>query len=175
MLRLLSFCKAEHTTALQKVAFPFFRPLHSSSCCRSAKSNIPLRFRKSCFHFSGRCTLRLLSFCKIAHTIAFQKVVFPSFWSLHASPHLMAHGSSLVGHINAGSFLTVHTYPHMLGATASPENPNSNQFPNISCFTVEFGRPRRAPPRAGRLAASGHCPFRGGDMRDDAELNIRCS
>ena len=37
--------------------FPSFWPLHSSSCCRSAKSNIPLRFRKSRFHLSGHYTL----------------------------------------------------------------------------------------------------------------------
>ena len=135
-LRLLSFCEAKHTTALQKVAFPFFWPLHSSSCCRSAKSNIPLRFRRWRFNISGRCTLRLLSFCKVEHTIAFQKVVFPSLWPLHASQHLMAHGSSLVGHINTDNVLTVQTYCHMLGAKTSPENPSSNLFPNISCFTV---------------------------------------
>ena len=29
---------------------------------------------------------RLLSFCKVEHTIAFQKVVFPYVWALHASP-----------------------------------------------------------------------------------------
>ena len=120
-LRLLSFCTAEHTTALQKVAFPSFWPLHSSSCCRSAKSSVPLRFRKSCFHLSERCTLRLLSFCKVEHTIAFQKVVFPSVWPLHASPQLMAQGSSLVGHINADNVLTVHTSCHAGGENITRE------------------------------------------------------
>ena len=91
-LRLLSFCTAEHTTALQKVAFPSFWPLHSSSCCRSAKSSVPLRFRKSCFHLSERCTLRLLSFRKVEHTIAFQKVsIF-----LAAARFAASHGSWVV-------------------------------------------------------------------------------
>ena len=49
----------------------------------------------------------------------------------------MAHGSSLVGHINASHVLTVHTYCHMLGAKTSPENPSSHLFPNISCFTED--------------------------------------
>ena len=48
----------------------------------------------------------------------------------------MAHGSSLVGHINADHVLTVRTYYHMLGAKPSPEKPNPNLFPNISAFTV---------------------------------------
>ena len=50
----------------------------------------------------------------------------------------MAQGSSLVGHTNADSVLTVHTYCHMLGAKTSPENLSSNLFPNISCFTVLY-------------------------------------
>ena len=109
LFQLLSFCKVEQTIALQKVVFPS----------------------------SGRCTLRLLSFCEVEHTIAFQKVVFPSVWPLHACPHLMAHGSSLVSHINADNVLTVHAYCHMLGAKTLPENPSSNLFPKISCFTEE--------------------------------------
>ena len=82
--------------------------------------------------------MRLLSFCEGERTIAFQKLAFPSFWPLHASPHLMAHGSSLVGHINADNVSTVHTYCHMLGAKTSAENPSSNLFPNISCSTVVY-------------------------------------
>ena len=32
----------------------------------------------------GHCTLRLLSFCKVKHTIVFQKIVFPLCWAFRA-------------------------------------------------------------------------------------------
>ena len=57
---------------------------------------MPLVFRKWRFHLSGRS--RLLLFCKVAHAIGLQKMVFPSFWALHAS---------LSSHFAAGRTLTM--------------------------------------------------------------------
>ena len=95
LLQLLSFCKVEHATALHKVVFPSFWPLHSCSCCRSARSNMPLRFRKLRFHLSGCCTLRLLSFCYVEQYHCASELVFPYFWPLHASPSNHRPGSFL--------------------------------------------------------------------------------
>ena len=107
-LKLLSFCKVENCIASPSpieccvFAYGFSQkqvPTKSRKCylkvesvlfawgfCNSAESSMRWRFRKWCFHLFGHCMLRLLSFCTVEHTMALQKVVFPTFWALRASP-----------------------------------------------------------------------------------------
>ena len=105
-LKLLSFCKVENCIACsspiesslfayglsQKQAPTKSRKSYLKvesvrfawSFCNSAESSMRWRFTKWRFHFFMHCTLRLLSFCKVEHTMALQKVVFPFCWALHA-------------------------------------------------------------------------------------------
>ena len=76
------------------------------SFCNSAESSMRWRFTKWCFHLFVHCTLRLLSFRKVEHTMALQKAVYPFFWALHAV-------------VSSGGFETGRTECYTMAATNS--------------------------------------------------------
>ena len=155
--QLLSFCKVEHTMALQKVVFPSFWALHTPlSNHRPASclfTYVLLRFRKWCFHFFGHCTLRLRSFCTVEHTMALQKVVFPICWALRASPSNHRPASCLFTYV----FASCSARPCMpieiryeihaaqdLGIRGKSCNQNklTTNGSNLLCFTARFSEAR---------------------------------